>query len=199
MKDDQSVNRVLYCGELNTVVCTAKTKKELGELNSGETLKVLTMNPSIKGDFESLFKEVESQILEERKEGEVSIYIIRKGAEAELAELEEGQSFLNEIIERLQFSSGLDIAVVDMDGKVKASKLRYSKAHEIGGIIVEALEKTGKISETFSTGKIEEYVVHGENGYTLVRVEDPHILVVSGLKENQLGLAMQKLRKMKKN
>nr|MDO8081440.1 roadblock/LC7 domain-containing protein [Candidatus Freyarchaeota archaeon] len=114
-------------------------------------------------------------------------------------ELKTEQSFLNETLEELQFSSGLDVAIIDMDGNIKASKLRYGKSDGIGKIIVEILEKNKKIAEIFSTGNIEEYVVHGKNGYTLVKVSGSHILVVSGLKEHQLGLALLKLRQMGNN
>lgn len=115
------------------------------------------------------------------------------------AELKTDQSNFNETIEELQFSSGLDVAIIDMDGNVKASKLRYGKADGIGKIIVEALEKNKKIAEILSTGEIEEYILHGKNGYTLLKVSNSHILVVSGLKEHQLGLALLKLRQIKDN
>lgn len=109
------------------------------------------------------------------------------------------QSYLNETIEELQFSSGLDVAIIDKDGNVKASKLKYSKADGIGTLIIETLEKSKKIAETLSTGEIEEHIMHGKNGYTLLKVSDSHILLVSGLKEHQLGLALHKLRQIAEN
>jgi predicted regulator of Ras-like GTPase activity (Roadblock/LC7/MglB family)/TusA-related sulfurtransferase len=197
MNGDQSVNKVVACGEMNVTVCTEQTKKVLDELKSGETLKVFTMHPDIRSELESLLKDNEGKLLEELKGDGIFTYILMKGPQPD--ESEAAKLFLSDIIEKLQFSSGLDIAVIDMEGNVKASKLKYSKTHEIGKMIVEALEKTGRISEVFATGRIEEYVVHGNNGYTLVKVDDPHIVVISGLKENQLGLAMQKMRQIKKN
>ncbi|MFB0560921.1 MAG: roadblock/LC7 domain-containing protein [Candidatus Lokiarchaeia archaeon] len=109
------------------------------------------------------------------------------------------QSYLNEAIEELQFSSGLDVAIIDKDGNVKASKLKYSKSDGIGTIILETLEKSKKIAEILSTGEIEEHIMHGKNGYTLVKVSNSHILLVSGLKEHQLGLALHKLRQIVEN
>ncbi len=109
------------------------------------------------------------------------------------------QSYLNETIEELQFSSGLDVAIIDMDGNVKASKLKYSKADGIGTIILETIEKSKRIAESLSTGEIEEHIMHGKNGYTLIKVSDSHILLVSGLKEHQLGLALHKLRQIADN
>lgn len=109
------------------------------------------------------------------------------------------QSYLNEAIEELQFSSGLYVAIIDKDGNVKASKLKYSKSDGIGTIILETLEKSKKIAEILSTGEIEEHIMHGKNGYTLVKVSNSHILLVSGLKEHQLGLALHKLRQIVEN
>ncbi len=111
----------------------------------------------------------------------------------------EYQSYLKDTIGELQFSSGLDIFILDKYGKVKASKLRYGKADGIGTIIHETLEKSQKIAEALFTGEIEEFIIHGKNGYTIVKVSDSHILVVSGLKEHQLGLAIHKSRQIAEN
>ncbi|MHA1208958.1 MAG: roadblock/LC7 domain-containing protein [Candidatus Freyarchaeota archaeon] len=116
-----------------------------------------------------------------------------------IAESKTEQSYLKETMEELQFSSGLDIAIIDMEGNVKASKLKYGKADAIGAVVVEALEKNKRMAETLSAGEIEEYIIHGKNGYTLVKMTDSHILVVSGLKEHQLGLALHKLRQIASN
>lgn len=114
-------------------------------------------------------------------------------------ELKKDSSNFNEIIKELHFSSGLDVMIMDMEGNVKASKLKYGKVDGISKILFETLEKSKKIAESFSTGKVEEYIVHGKNGYTLVKVSDSHILVISGLTDHQLGLAMHKLRQIANN
>ncbi|MGQ9720789.1 MAG: roadblock/LC7 domain-containing protein [Candidatus Jordarchaeum sp.] len=109
------------------------------------------------------------------------------------------QIYLNDTIEELQFSSGLDVAIIDKEGTVRASKIKYSKTEKIGTLILESLEKNKKIAEALQTGEIEEFILHGKNGYTLIKVSNSHILVVSGLKEHQLGLALFKLRQIVEN
>lgn len=115
------------------------------------------------------------------------------------AELKNEQLDFNETIKELQFSSGLDVLIMDVEGNVKASKLKYGKVDGINKIIVETLEKTRKVAESFSTGRVEECIVCGKNGYTIMKASDSHILVVSGLTEHQLGLALHKLRQIANN
>jgi len=115
------------------------------------------------------------------------------------ADLKAESTKFNNTLEELQFSSGLDVAITDMDGKIKASKLRYGRVEGIGSIILESLEKNRKISETFSTDRIEDFIVHGKKGYTVVKITESNIFVISGLKEHQLGLALYKLRQIAGN
>ncbi|MEM2134197.1 MAG: hypothetical protein Q6367_000450 [Candidatus Freyarchaeota archaeon] len=115
------------------------------------------------------------------------------------ADLKTESTHFNNTLEELQFSSGLDIVITDMDGNIKASKLRYGRVEGIGSIILEGLEKNKKISETFSTDRIEDFIVHGKKGYTVVKITESNIFVISGLKEHQLGLALYKLRQIAGN
>jgi len=71
-------DKVLDARGLNCPLPILRTKKALGELNSGQVLKVVATDPGAVKDFEAFSKQTKNPLLEQAEAGGEFVFYIQK-------------------------------------------------------------------------------------------------------------------------
>ncbi|MGC8466940.1 MAG: sulfurtransferase TusA family protein [Acidithiobacillus sp.] len=71
-------DKVLDARGLNCPLPILRTKKALGELNSGQVLKVVATDPGAVKDFEAFSKQTKNPLLEQAEAGGEFVFFIQK-------------------------------------------------------------------------------------------------------------------------
>jgi tRNA 2-thiouridine synthesizing protein A len=71
-------DKELDASGLNCPLPVLRTKKALGELQSGQTLHVIATDPGSVKDFEAFAKQTGNELLESREEGGKFYFLLKK-------------------------------------------------------------------------------------------------------------------------
>lgn len=72
-----NIDRELDVRGLNCPMPILKTKKALGELTSGQLLRVTATDPGSLRDFQAFSRQTGHELVEQRSEGEEFIHVLR--------------------------------------------------------------------------------------------------------------------------
>ncbi len=76
---EPTIDQVLDTKGLNCPLPVLKAKKAMNQVPSGGILQVLSTDPGSVGDFEAFCRQTGHELLESKTEGDVFVFLIRRG------------------------------------------------------------------------------------------------------------------------
>jgi len=104
---------------------------------------------------------------------------------------------LEEVMHKNFKSSNFDAFLLNESGDIILSKLR-KEGEEIDENAFILLENCKCISGCFKKGEVEDFILHGKEGYIIAVPLRSLILAVSGVQESEIEKTLKKVKKVAK-